>query len=61
MLPVHFQVFVQAGDLGVADVGAVEEGEEVEDAEPGDEREVDLEKEALVLGLVSACLVRVCA
>jgi hypothetical protein len=31
------QVFLEAGDLGIADVGAVEEGEEVEDAEPGDE------------------------
>jgi hypothetical protein len=32
----HMQVGLEALDLGVADVGAVEEGDEVEEAEPGD-------------------------
>ena len=49
LLAVHTQVLVQTGDLGVADVGAVEEGEEVKDAEPGDEGEVEFEEETLVL------------
>ena len=31
------EIFLKADDAGVADVGAVEEGDEVEEAEPGDE------------------------
>ena len=30
------EIFGKMGDFGIANVGSVEEGEEVEDAEPGD-------------------------
>jgi hypothetical protein len=36
------QVVAETGDLGVADVGSVEEGEEIEYREPWDERHVQL-------------------
>ena len=37
----HVEVRLQAFDLGIADVGAVEEGDEVEEAEPWDQAEVE--------------------
>ena len=39
----------QAVELGIADVGAVEEGDEVEEAEPGDQAEVELPEKPAVL------------
>ena len=39
----------EAVEAGVADVGAVEEGDEVEEAEPGDEAQVEFPEEAAVL------------
>lgn len=36
----HREVFVKTGDLGIADVGAVQKGEEVQDTKPRDEGEV---------------------
>ena len=44
--PRHVEVLLQAFDLCVADVAAVEEGEEVEEGEHGDEVEVHLAKGA---------------
>lgn len=43
------QVGEEAVDFGVADVGAVEEGDEVEEGEPGDEVEVEFTEEFFVL------------
>lgn len=43
------QVGEEAVDFGVADVGAVEEGDEVEEGEPGDEVEVEFTEECFVL------------
>jgi hypothetical protein len=37
----HAQVFGEAGDFGVADVGAVKEGQQVEEAELGEVSDVD--------------------
>jgi hypothetical protein len=37
------------GDLGIADVGSVEEGDEVEQAEPGDEDEIEAPDQFSVL------------
>ena len=43
--------FLEAIEAGVANVGTVEEGDEVEEAEPGDQAEVELPQEAAILGL----------
>lgn len=45
----HVQVGEEAVDFGVADVGAVEEGDEIEEGEPGDEVEVEFTEELFVL------------
>lgn len=45
----HVQVGEEAVDFGVADVGAVEEGDEVEEGEPGNEVEVEFTEEFFVL------------
>ena len=47
----HVEGFLEAVEFGVADVGAVEEGDEVEEAEPGDQAEVELPEEFAVLRL----------
>ena len=39
----------QAVEFGIADVGAVEEGDEVEEAEPGDQTDVEFPEEFAVL------------
>ena len=48
----HFQVLLQAIEPGVSDVGSVEETDEVEEAEPWDEPEVEFPEEFLVLRAV---------
>ena len=49
--------FLEADDARVADVGAVEEGDEVEEGEPGDEAEVEApEKAAVLLSYLSLAL-----
>ena len=45
----HVQVRYQAIELCIANVGSVEETAEVQEAEPGDECEIKLEKQLLVL------------
>ena len=52
------EAFLEAIELGVADIGAVEEGDEVEEAEPGDQTEVEFPEESAVLQNVSiSCIV----
>ena len=43
----------QAVEFGIADVGAVEEGDEVEEAEPGDQADVEFPEESAVLSSYS--------
>jgi hypothetical protein len=40
---------LQTLDFGIADVGSVKERDEVEEAEPGDQAQVELPKELAVL------------
>lgn len=50
VLPVlHVQVWDQPVDFGVADVGAVEEADEIEEGEPGDQFVVELPPKLFVL------------
>lgn len=59
----HVQVGEEAVDFGVADVGAVEEGDEVEEGEPGDEVEVEFTEEFFVnccSFLIAFACIRVC-
>ena len=43
------ETLLEAVKLGVADVGAVEEGDEIEETKPGDQAEVELPEESAVL------------
>lgn len=43
------QVFLEAINLRIADVGAVEEGSEVEEAEPWNEFEIEFPEEFAIL------------
>ena len=43
------QRFLEAVEFGVADVGPVEKGDEVEEAEPGDQAQVEFPEELTVL------------
>lgn len=45
----HAEVVNEAVDFGVADVGPVEEGDEVEEGQPGDDLDVEAADEFLVL------------
>lgn len=45
----HFQIRQHVLDLGVADVAAVQEGQQVEDGEHGDEAEVHLAQDLLAV------------
>lgn len=49
----HVQGVDQAVEFGIADVGTVEEGDEVEQAEPGDQAEVEFPQEFAVLWFMS--------
>jgi len=56
------EAFLQAVEFGIADVGAVEEGDEIEEAEPWDQTEVEFPEEPAVLGSLSdPCIPEQCA
>ena len=45
----QFQIFAQASDFGIADVGTVEEGGEVQETEPWYQLQVEFPQECAVL------------